>query len=162
MDDEIIDRTSRGGDNPVDNIVDLGLINYVKHPSNPDYIVYRFADKNRADSFEELLTNNKVWYERSSQERRQKTFHLFGIHKRDFNKTTQFNFEVEGQHKKPIIPFRMLRWLLLIFSAIVMTLAIMGYCESRNELERVNETLSSVNWTANDINKSNLFSLFAL
>lgn len=149
-------------DNPVDNIVDLGLINYVKHPSNPDYIVYRFADENRAKSFEEKLTQNKIWFEKSSEAKKQKTYTLFGIHKQDFNRTQKFNIEVEAKHKKPIIPFKGFRWFLIVFSTIAMTLAILGYCKSRKELKNANQTASSPNLLSNDTNKSILFSFFAL
>ena len=51
-------RMAKQVDNPVDNVVDLGLVNYVQHPSNPNYIVYRFVDPERAASFEKELS---VW-----------------------------------------------------------------------------------------------------
>lgn len=129
-------------DNPIDNIVDLGLVNYVKHPENPNYVVFRFADSNRASSFEEELKKMKIWFEKSDD---QEKYILFGIHKNDFKKAEKINYKVEAKHKKPLIPFAVLRYGLIVFSAIVMILAIMGYCESRKILQQVNEAHSTIN-----------------
>ena len=46
-------------DNPIDNVVDLGLVNYTKHPDNPRYIIYRFADEGRASSFEKKTSGTR-------------------------------------------------------------------------------------------------------
>tara|TARA_R110002072_G_scaffold301400_2_gene481054 strand:+ start:14412 stop:14834 length:423 start_codon:yes stop_codon:yes gene_type:complete len=128
-------------DNPVDStLIDLGLVNYVQHPSNPNYIVYRFADINRANSFEMELKNQKIWFERNSEQKRSKEYYLFGIHKRDYNKTEKINYLVEAKHKKPFIPTRFLRYFLLLFSAVVMLLAIIGYCKQQNKLNRINKS----------------------
>ena len=94
-------------ENPVDHTIDLGLVNYVQHPSNPQYIVYRFADKNRADSFKTELVNQKIWFEENTEPKRSKEYTLFGIHKGDFKKTESINYRVEAKHKKPFIPFKM-------------------------------------------------------
>lgn len=139
-------------DNPVDNIIDLGLVNYVKHPSDPSYIVFRFPDENRANSFEAELIEAEIWFERSSEQKSTRLFHLFGIHKNDFKTAEKINFKVEGKHKKPLIPFKALRYGLILFSAIVMTLAIMGYCESRKKLDTVNETITAIDETENQGN----------
>ena len=125
-------------DNPIDSPFDLGLVNYVKHPENPDYVVFRFSDLARADSFEEELTSSKIWFERASEERRTKTIHLFGLHKNDFEKASKFNFLVEAKHKKKLISFAPLRYIIIFISLVAMTLAIMGYCESKKTLQRVN------------------------
>lgn len=130
-------------DNPVDNIVDLGLVNYVQHPGNANYIIFRFADINRANSFEQELTKEKIWFERDEEGGGK--YYLFGIHKNDFKRVERLNFRVEGMHKKPLIPFSLLRYSLLLFSGIVMFLAIMGYCKSREHLRTVNEQMVPVN-----------------
>lgn len=126
-------------ENPLDNIVDLGLVNYVRHPENPKYIVFRFADPFRADSFEAELIKAAIWYEKGTEQRPAKSYVLFGIHSKDFAKAEKLNYRVEGQHKKPLIPFKGLRYGLLVFSAIVMFLALMGYCKAQNKLKQINE-----------------------
>lgn len=126
-------------DTKVENIVDLGLVNYVRHPSDPNYIVFRFADKNRADDFEESLKEQKIWFERAVEETRGKNYTLFGIHNRDFSKVEKINYAVEGRNRNFIIGNKILRWSLVVFSLGVMILAVVGYCSSPTLEEKLNE-----------------------
>ena len=132
-------------ENPVDHTIDLGLVNYVQHPSNPSYIVYRFADVNRADSFEAELVENKIWFEKNSEDKRGKEYFLYGIHKNDFKKTEKINYLVEAKHKKPFIPFKILRYSVMTFSAIILLIAILGYCHRQNVLNSINKNTQSIN-----------------
>ena len=132
-------------ENPVDNIVDLGLVNYVKHPTNPNYIVYRFPDKARADSFQFELEQKKIWFERGEEEKRQRTYHLIGIHKNDYKYTVRLNYLVEAKHKKPLIPFKALRYGLMMISGFLLTLAIVGYCKRQNTLASHENPTVSIN-----------------
>jgi hypothetical protein len=132
-------------DNPVDHVVDLGLVNYVKHPSDPNYIVFRFADHDRAATFRKELDEVGIWFEESEQQVRSRMFVLFGIHKNDFKHVQKLNFMVEAQHKKPFIPFKPLRYFIVLLSAAVMTLAIVGYCKRQEKLRMIEETGISVN-----------------
>ncbi|TNE74061.1 MAG: hypothetical protein EP333_06100 [Bacteroidetes bacterium] len=132
-------------DNPVDNIVDLGLINYVRHPDDPNYVVFRIQDAERAESFEEELKKQQIWFERGSEQKRQRTFHLFGIHKSDFKRVEKINFVVEAKHKKPLIPFKPLRYFVLFGGLAMLSLAIIGYCEQQKKLEQFEEVNSSDN-----------------
>lgn len=132
-------------ENPIDNVIDLGLVNYVKHPTNPNYIVYRFPDKNRADSFQIELEQKGIWFERGEEEKRQRTYHLIGIHKNDYKHTVKLNYLVEAKHKKPLIPFKGLRYGLIIFSTILMTLALIGYCKRQNILASHENSSVSIN-----------------
>lgn len=121
-------------DNPIDSPLDLGLVNYVKHPSNSNYVVYRFADINRAESFQIELEEGNIWFEKASEKKRSKLYTLFGIHKNDFKKAEKINFVVEAKHKKPFLPYKPFRYFMLLFSAGVLTIAIMGYCEQQRKL----------------------------
>lgn len=130
-------------DNPIDNPLDLGLVNYVRHPENKDYIVFRFPDKERADSFQIALEEQSIWFERDSEMKRTRLFHLIGIHKNDFKKVEKLNYLVEAKHKKKLISFAPLRYIILLISFAAMTLAIMGYCERQKILQSIdNQTLS--------------------
>lgn len=124
-------------DNPVDNIVDLGLVNYIRHPDNPNYIVFRFADEERAASFEKALSDEGIWFEKGSEQGRVKMFTLFGIHKNDFKRVEKINYLVEAKHKKPFIPSRIFRYFVLGIGITVMTLAILGYCERQKTLDQI-------------------------
>lgn len=117
----------------VENIVDLGLVNYVRHPSNPNYIVFRFADKKRADQFEIELKNKNIWFEKGEEQSKVKLYYLFGIHKRDYPTVQSINFIVEGKNRTFLMPNAYFRWAVLLISIGMVLLAIIGYC-SRPDL----------------------------
>jgi hypothetical protein len=118
--------------------IDLGFVNYTQHPENEDYYVFRFSDIHRANDFRKELDLAKIWFEESLGEKRSKTIYLFGIHRSDFDKAQKINFKVEGHHKKPIIPFKGLRWFVILFGMSAVTLATIGYCKKQSE---VNQTI---------------------
>ena len=132
-------------DNPVDHPLDLGLVNYTRHPSNSDYVVYRFADENRAKSFEEALKEKHIAFESDTVEKKLVTFYLYGIHKNDFKVTEKINFTVEAKHRKPFLPFAAFRYFMIISTAIILFLAFMGYCKAQEKLSSYDGTTSSVN-----------------
>ena len=137
-------------ENPIDHTIDLGLVNYVKHPSNPNYIVYRFVDPERAASFEWELTELNILFEKSDEEKRGRTYLLFGVHKNDFKLTEKINYRVEAKHKKPFIPVKLIRYPIMILSAIMLTLAIMGYCAQQKTLRSYNNPSQSHNNQVNN------------
>ena len=136
-------------DSPVDNIVDLGLVNYVQHPSNPEYIVYRFVDPERAASFEKELEDQSIWFEKDIENKREKEYILFGVHSRDFKRTDKINFKVEGKHKKPLIPFKGFRYFILILGLGLLILAIIGYCKQQEKLSLYNNDGASLKESKN-------------
>lgn len=128
-------------ENPVDHTIDLGLVNYTQHPSNPSYIVFRFSDQKRAQSFEEELSKQKIWFEKGEEERRSGQVHLFGIHKSDYNKVTRINYLVEAKHKKPLIPWKTVRYSFVLIMITLITLAVIGYSKNQERLRLHNEQL---------------------
>ena len=123
----------------VENIVDLGLVNYVRHPSDPNFVVFRFADKNRADQFEIELSNKKIWFERGEEQSKVKLYYLFGVNKRDFDAVQSINFTVEGRNRSFLMPNRYFRWAVLLLSIGMVTLAIIGYCTRSEKMGIENE-----------------------
>jgi len=130
-------------ENPVDHSLDLGLVNYVQHPTNQNYIVYRFPDPERAASFEEELTKQNIWFEKGEAEKRGNTYTLYGVHKKDYKKTEKLNFLVEAKHKKPFIPFKALRYIVLVIGLVMLVLSVIGYCESRKKIASYNNATTS-------------------
>lgn len=120
----------------VENIVDLGLVNYVRHPTNPDYVVFRFGDASRAAHFEEALIERKIWFEKGEEQGRTKLIFLYAIRNRDYKKVQAINFSVEGQHRKFIIPNHFLRWALLLFFIGICVFAFVGYLTRPDVIER--------------------------
>ncbi|HLV41824.1 MAG TPA: hypothetical protein VKY37_06070 [Brumimicrobium sp.] len=126
-------------DSKVENIIDLGLVNYVRHPSDPNHIVFRFADKKRADDFEKSLSENKIWFERAEEDTRNKTYFLFGIRNRDFSAVERINYDVEGRNRNFIIGNKLLRWTLVTFTIGLIILASVGYCSRTDLTDRLEE-----------------------
>ncbi|MBL4862380.1 MAG: hypothetical protein JKY09_05115 [Crocinitomicaceae bacterium] len=121
-------------DNPIDHSIDLGFVNYVQHPTNQSYIVYRFVDAKRATSFEAALVVKEIWFEKDHDEKRGRKYTLFGVHKNDFKKTERINFDVEATHKKPFIPNKIFRYSIMLISGTILTLALIGYCKQQEKL----------------------------
>lgn len=125
-------------ENPIEHL-DLGFVNYTQHPTNPKYIVYRFTDEKRANSFRVLLSENNIEFEEDSEEKKQQTYTLFAIHQKDYKKSMKLNFEVEKKHKKPLIPFKILRWSVVIFGIAILLLSVLSYCKHMEHLKQQTE-----------------------
>jgi hypothetical protein len=119
-------------ENPVEHF-DLGFVNYTQHPENPDYVVFRFADVNRANSFRTELQQQKIWFEEANEDKKQVTYTLFGLHKTDYNKAQKINIAVEAKHKKFLIPGKFFRWFVVLFGITMITLAIIGFIKNPNK-----------------------------
>ena len=113
-------------DNPIDTGIDLGFVNFIKHPSDPSYVVFRFKDVKRADYFEKVLTEQKIWFEKGEGDRKGKPMYLFGVHKDDYNKVQKLNFETEAANRSFFIKNNWVRWILLIVVGAFVALAIAG------------------------------------
>lgn len=118
-------------DNPVEHF-DLGFVNFTQHPENSEYVVFRFADANRAESFRAELEKQKIWFEEAKEEKKRATYLLFGLHKTDYNKGQKINFSVEAKHKKFLIPGKFFRWFVVIFGITMIGLAVIGYFKNPN------------------------------
>lgn len=118
----------------VEHITDLGLVNYVQHPTNEKYIVFRFADHKRATDFENELSIRDIWYEKGEEQGRTRTFILYGVHRKNYKEVQTLNFAVEGRHRSFIIKNSFFRWFLVLFSIGVATLALVGYCKDPDKV----------------------------
>lgn len=126
-------------ENPVEHF-DLGFVNYTQHPENPDYVVFRFADVNRANSFRTEIQQQKIWFEEAQEVKKQVTYTLFGLHKTDYNKAQKINFAVEAKHKKFLIPGKFFRWFVVLFGITMITLAIIGFIKNPNKASTKSNT----------------------
>lgn len=122
---------------------DMGLVNYRQHPTNVNYIVYRFKDLKRANTFEVLLKENGLWYERSDPEEDEKAIVMFAVEKKHFKQTQKLNFLTEAKHKTFLIPHKGFRLIFVILMISILSLGVMGYCQSRKTLEEANEQIQS-------------------
>lgn len=122
-------------DHRVEHITDLGLVNYVQHPTNSKYIVYRFADKVRADDFEKALKEYGVWFEKSQEEGRTRMFYLYAIHRKNYKTVQSLNYAVEGKHRTFIVKNVFFRWFLVLFTIGITVLAFVGYCKNPEKVK---------------------------
>ena len=114
-------------ENPIDHTVDLGFVNYVAHPKDRNYVVFRFVDQDRSSDFKARLEAAKIWFEQSDDVKRGQRCDLYAIHHTDFKKVAQINYDVEAAHKKPILKHPLLRYGLLLFFFVCIALAIVVY-----------------------------------
>lgn len=115
---------------------DMGLVNYRQHPTNVNFIVYRFKDVKRANSFEGALKTEGLWYERSDPEEDEKQIVLFAVEKKHFKKTNRLNFNTEAKHKIFLIPHRFFRLFFVVFMFGILALATLGYCHRMKLLDQ--------------------------
>ena len=127
-------------ENPIEHL-DLGLVNFTKHPSNPDYVVYRFTNEEKANSFRRELEEQKIAFEEDTENKKQVFYTLFAVHKKFYKQTMRMNFKVEGKHKKPLIPFFTLRWFVLLFGLSILLLSILSYYK---HMEHLNEKTEQI------------------
>lgn len=127
-------------ENPIEHL-DLGLVNFTKHPSNPDYVVYRFTNEEKANSFKRELEEQKIAFEEDTEDKKQVSYTLFAVHKKFYKQTMRMNFKVEGKHKKPLIPFFTLRWFVLLFGLSILLLSILSYYK---HMEHLNEKTEQI------------------
>ncbi len=127
-------------ENPIEHL-DLGFVNFTKHPTNPSFVVYRFSDDNRAASFRELLIKEKIEFEEDKEEKKEYTLTLFAVHKKYYKRTMKINYAVEAKHKKPLIPIKWLRWAFVLFGIGILLLSILSYCKHMEHLKEQNELL---------------------
>ena len=127
-------------ENPIEHL-DLGLVNFTKHPSNPDYVVYRFTNEEKANSFRRELEEQKIAFEEDTEDKKQVSYTLFAVHKKFYTQTMRMNFKVEGKHKKPLIPFFILRWFVLLFGLSILLLSILSYYK---HMEHLNEKTEQI------------------
>jgi hypothetical protein len=114
-------------DNPVDHPIDLGFVNYVQHPTDDNYVVFRFTDEARALEFKIKLEQKKIWFEQGDGEMRTKKAFLFAVHKTDYKKAQTINYEVAAKHRKFIIPNTFMRYFVVIIGLGILSFAIAGY-----------------------------------
>jgi len=103
----------------------LNITNYSDHPTRIGYTVYRFFEKDRADYFKELLTQENIYFE-SSEEELDNTVYLFGVRKGDAKKAMNANYLVSARYRKKIIPNSYFRWAVILFFIATLILAVVG------------------------------------
>ena len=103
----------------------LSLQNYQDHPTNNKKKVFYFKDQTQANYFENMLTENKVDFEKQIDEEGDQTIY-YGVKKSDYKKALKLNFITIGAFRKPFIPDKFFRYFLIVISLLILGLAVLG------------------------------------
>ena len=87
--------------------------------------VFFFTEKEHSDYFKELLNEKKISYEFQIDEESGQQY--FGIENRYFSVVKNLNYLVFARYRKPFIESRFFKFLLIITTAILVILALIGY-----------------------------------
>ena len=104
----------------------FNLTNYRDHPENKDYKVFFFYNFEQGNYFKQLLEDESLEFEAFIEEEA-KPIMLFGIRKRHFNQALDLNSLSYARFKKPFIANKLIRFAVLGFTIIAITIAIIGY-----------------------------------
>ena len=102
-------------------------VNHHSHPGDNRYRVFVFRESDHASRFAERLTAAGIGYERHEEDGEV----MFGVAKTYDSVTIRENNLVHGEFRDPFIPHRGWRWGLLVFTAAVLGLAVLGLIRRR-------------------------------
>lgn len=101
--------------------------NWYTHPADNRYYVFEFHESAHAEEFARDLKGAGIGFERGNAEGPAVDGGLFGVHRKDFKEALRLNHLLHGRHRTPFIPQASLRWGVLIFTAAVVALALIGW-----------------------------------
>lgn len=101
--------------------------NWYTHPADNRYYVFEFREAAHSEEFARDLERSGIAFERGDAEGPSEVGHLFGIHRRDFKEALRLNHLLHGRHRTPFIPHAPLRWGVLILTAGVLAVAVIGW-----------------------------------
>lgn len=109
------------------NFPSLDFTNWRDHPSDNRYVVFFFKTEKESIYFEELLKENKVWYEAFTDDDEPNYKYYFAVNKTSSKQVIHLNHRTVGEFRSHFIPYKVLRYALVVGMIIIMTLAIVGY-----------------------------------
>jgi hypothetical protein len=104
----------------------MNLTNYDDHPTEPNWVVFRFQDRGMAAEFQEGLRTAGILHEVDDDG----PICLIGVKQRDRERAVHINYAVLGRHRKPFIGDTGLRYGLVGLFVVLLTLAIIGWMRS--------------------------------
>jgi len=109
----------------------FNITNSFEHPTRPGYMVFKFRDIERVKLFENYLKSEKIWFEKGEEKLNDTLFYFFGVKNNDFSKANKLNYIVTAHFRNKFIPNKYYRWGLIIITFGLITMAIIGYLESK-------------------------------
>lgn len=104
----------------------MSLVNHQIHPTREGYMVFHFKNSLHAQTFQDLLTERSLFYERFDEDRGSEQIQWFGVREQDFDEIEVLNYKVKGLHRKPMIKDKMIRYIIVGLGLLIILIAIIG------------------------------------
>lgn len=104
--------------------------NFETHHSQRNYVVFYFYAMEHADYFESCLIEKEIEYERGTSRNIMRR-HMFGVHMTDKERVMEINNHTNEFFRKPFLQDLKTRNFVLIFTLVLICLAIAGYFISK-------------------------------
>ena len=101
----------------------IDLTNYSEHPTQPTWLVFRYPTLRHAKDMVEELGKVGVRHEADLEEGPP---FMVGVKKTDRALAEKLNYTVLGKHRKPFIPNKALRWVIILITVGILALAVAG------------------------------------
>lgn len=108
------------------NIPLMSLVNHQIHPTREGYMVFHFKNSLQAQTFQDLLAERSLFYERFDEDRGSEQIQWFGVREQDFDEIEVLNYKVKGLHRKPMIKDKMIRYVIVGLGLLIILIAIIG------------------------------------
>lgn len=111
----------------------MRLTNWYTHPADNRYHVFEFRDAEMAGEFERDLVQEGIAFEKAPVEEMESGEGIvlqFGVHRSVFKEALRVNHLLHGRHRAPFIAHQGLRWAMLLITAGMLGLAVMGWMQS--------------------------------
>lgn len=109
----------------------FGLVNYRRHPENPNYIVFGFNSEAEALVFEAELNRYKTRFEKDVEG----NVYLYAIAESSMDEANKANAAVTIAFKDPLVKNKLLRYSLLILIGILLVIGIVGYVKNPQKVQ---------------------------
>lgn len=121
----------------------FGLVNYRRHPKDQNYLVFNFNSLSEAEIFERELNKSKVRFEKDQEEVEGAIMYLFAVQETNLDEALAANGIVAIANKRPLLKNKFLRYFILFFIGILLTLAVVGYVKNPTKMKRDVENIPS-------------------
>jgi len=105
----------------------IDLTNYRDHPSTSGYVVFFFGTYDMAVSFEDMLSQENIFFEKDVSESGEKKRYLYAVKRRDAERVKILNNMAMGKHRGRFISDPIVRNLILFIFLATLILALIGY-----------------------------------
>jgi len=106
----------------------IDLTNYSEHPTQPGWLVFRYPT---AEHAREMMSQLNAAGIDAQADLIEGPPYMVGVRKSYSSRAERFNYIVLGKYRKPFVPNSILRWGIILFTLIILALAIGGLLAHR-------------------------------